>query len=307
MKRKESKIKSVIQRIANQAQERRISRNDALLAYAMDRLLYRLGRSSQVREFFLKGGVLVANLMAAPHRFTRDIDLLRSHGPSDPDDIRQRFQEIAAITFDDGVFFDASSVRAGVAIREMDGYDGVRVTLQALVGESEVEIHIDIGFGDAVIPPAERLSLVTFLEGDLAAEVYAYEVGPVLAEKIETLIGKFPLVEHRLKDLLDVVVLSNIQAFDGQELLASLHATFDRRQTLADVQVLDRMAEAFRGRKWMTHWAVMRKEKAVSVSAELPDVVAAFDGFVRPLLKALGGESMPQIWLPGGPWGKRSG
>ncbi len=43
----------------------------------MDRLLYRLGRSRHAREFYLKGGLLVANLLQTPHRFTRDIDFLQ--------------------------------------------------------------------------------------------------------------------------------------------------------------------------------------------------------------------------------------
>ncbi len=191
MSAKDGKAKSVVQRVANRAHERGLTRQDALVAYAMDRLLYRLGRSAHAREFFLKGGVLVANLVDAPHRFTRDIDLLRRHGPPDLDEIRQRFREIAAVVVDDGLVFDEAGVRAVEATRELDGYDGVRVTLGAKIGGTNAEVRIDIGFGDAVVPPAERLSLATFLDGDPAASVYAYDAGPVLAEKIETLIAKW--------------------------------------------------------------------------------------------------------------------
>lgn len=83
--------------MGNEASRRRLARNDAFVAYVMDRLLYRLGRSSQADEFYLKGGVLVANLVAEPHRFTRDVDFLRRHGPPDPDDIRPRFERILAV------------------------------------------------------------------------------------------------------------------------------------------------------------------------------------------------------------------
>lgn len=67
MRDMDARARSASRRVSNRARERGLSRNDALTAYAMDRLLYRLGRSAHVREFFLKGGVLVANLVTAPH------------------------------------------------------------------------------------------------------------------------------------------------------------------------------------------------------------------------------------------------
>lgn len=302
MKKQNPRARAVVQRVANRAKERRLTRNDALTAYAMDRLLFRLGRSAHAREFFLKGGVLVANFVAAPHRFTRDIDLLRSHGPPDLDEMRRRFREVVGVVADDGLRFEPDGVRATLATREVEGYDGVRVTVRVALGDTEADVFIDIGFGDALVPPAERRALVAFLEGDPPASVYAYEVGPVLAEKIETLLSKFPLIEHRLKDLLDVVVLARQQRFDGSDLLSSLRATFSRRETIPDLAVLDELRRELRGKKWAARWALMRKEKAVAVPGELAEVLALFDMFVRPLLLALAGGTQPREWEPSGPW-----
>ncbi len=69
--------------------------------------------------------MLVANLIDAPHRFTRDIDLLRRHGPPDPEALRLRFREVASLCHDDGVVFDPSGVRAVIADRGEDGLDGI--------------------------------------------------------------------------------------------------------------------------------------------------------------------------------------
>ena len=262
-----------------------------------------------MREFFLKGGVLVANLVTAPHRFTRDIDLLRRHGPPDPEEMRRRFREVAAVPADDGLRFDPDGVRATAATRETEGYDGVRVVMRAHLGDTVVEIQLDIGFGDALEPPAERRRLTAFLDGDPPAAVYAYATGPVLAEKIETLLAKFPAIEHRLKDLLDVVVLAGQDRFAGEELVTSLRATFTRRETPHDLAVLDELLDELGGRKWATRWAVMHREKAVAVPIELKDALVVFDAFVRPLLAALAGTAAPDTWAPGGPWtvGRRSG
>ncbi|WAS93377.1 nucleotidyl transferase AbiEii/AbiGii toxin family protein [Nannocystis punicea] len=255
-----------------------------MIAYAIDRLLYRLGRSKYAKEFFLKGGVLVANLMDAPHRFTRDIDLMRRRGPSIPSDLRQKFRQIVAVKVDDGVYFDPEGVRAELATRPLEGYEGIKVAIRARVGESDVDLRVDIGFGDAVVPPAIRTSLKPFLLSDPPPQVFAYRTESVLAEKIETILAKFPAIRHRLKDILDVAVLSATETLENVQMAASLRATLQRRKTVPDVQILDDMRAELRGKKWETDWATMRKEKAVAGDITLQAAVEQFERFVRPLL-----------------------
>lgn len=298
--------KSVAQRVANRGRELRLTRNDALVAYAMDRLLHRLGRSAHAPDFFLKGGVLVANFVASPHRFTRDIDLLRRHGAARPDDLREIFRSVASVAAEDGITFIPSSIRASIARRDVDGYDGIRVTVGATLADATITVPIDIGFGDAVVPPADRVRLNGFLVDMPQAEVFAYDVGLVIAEKVETLLARFPLIEHRLKDLLDVVVLARSRSFEGPGLLASLVATFRRRSTPFDLRTLDELRDELRGRRWQEQWAVMRREKAVVIEIDLTAVLAAFDVFVRPLLVAIHHGDSPGRWSAGGPWTRES-
>ncbi|MBN1335236.1 MAG: nucleotidyl transferase AbiEii/AbiGii toxin family protein [Deltaproteobacteria bacterium] len=288
--------------MANRARERRLARDDGFVAYAMDRLLYRLGRSPQAGAFVLKGGVLVAHLVRAPHRFTRDIDVLRSHGPPDPDEMRRRFRDIVAVQVDDGVAFDPAGVRAVPADHDEDGYDGVKVFVRARIGQTEVDLRIDVGFGDALVPPAIAAELEPFLPGDVPARVLAYEAGPVVAEKVETLLSRFPLVHHRLKDLLDVVVMAASLDFDGSSLVGSLAATLARRGTPPDPRVLDDMRDVLTGRRWQADWTAMRREKAVVGHLDLTEAVARFDAFVRPLLVAVSTSATIGHWGPGGPW-----
>ncbi|MBA2319779.1 MAG: nucleotidyl transferase AbiEii/AbiGii toxin family protein [Deltaproteobacteria bacterium] len=122
MSKRTKRARSVNQRVGNEANRRKLARNDGFVAYVMDRLLYRLGRSSQADELYLKGGVLVANLVAEPHRFTRDVDFLRRHGPPAPDDIRVRFDRVLAVAVQDGITF--GHVRAVLTDRALDEYDG---------------------------------------------------------------------------------------------------------------------------------------------------------------------------------------
>lgn len=301
MSRKRGQERSVEQRVANRGRERRLTRDDAFTAYAMDRLLCRLGKSAQTSEFFLKGGVLVAHLVEEPHRFTRDIDFLRRHGPADPNDMRQRFREIVSVRLGDGVDFDPAGVRAVAADHDEDGYDGVKVFVRTRVAGNTFDLRVDIGFGDALEPPATRIQLDPFLDDDEPARLLAYEPGPVLAEKIETLLSKFPVIQHRLKDLLDVVVLSATLDFDGAALTASLQATLDRRGTRPDQRVLDELRTELTGRRWQTDWATMLREKAVAQPMDLADAISRFDAFVRPLLDAVSGAAPPGSWTAPGP------
>ena len=292
--------RSVNQRVGNAAREHKLIRVDAFAAYVMDRLLYRLGRSSQADEFYLKGGVLVANLVDEPYRFTRDIDFLRRKGPPDPDDIRGRFEAVSAVAADDGIAF--GKVRTVRAERDEDDYDGVKAFIAASIAGNDIEIRVDIGFGDAVEPAVEHIRLAPFLAGDPPATVRAYPPGPVIAEKVQTVLAKVPKIRHRLKDILDVAVLSDRLEFDGQELLTSLQATFDRRETALGTEPLDAMLEELRGRRWEMDWAVMIRDKAAKTAWSLTDAVVRFDRFVRPILVAMGTRSDPGTWPRGGPW-----
>ena len=154
--------RSVSQRVGNRGRERSLDRTDAFTTYVMDRLLHRLGRSRHAKELYLKGGLLVANLVDSPHRFTRDIDVLKRRGRPSADDLRRVFREIVCVAADDGIVFPKDGVRAQVASRDEDGYDGVKVFVRASVGQREVDLRVDVGLGDAVVPPASRRSLAPF-------------------------------------------------------------------------------------------------------------------------------------------------
>ena len=279
---KDKKARSVGQRIANHGRELGLDRADAFTAYVMDRFLRRLGQSGQSKEFILKGGVLVANLIDNPHRFTRDIDLLRRRGPAKPDDVRARFAAILAAPADHGI--DFGPVRAVQSVREVDGYDGVKVRVTARVGKHPVELQVDIGFGDAAVPKPARLDLVPFLAGNAPARLMAYATHTVIAEKSETLLGKFPVIRHRLKDLLDVVALARATELDGATLTSAMTATFERRGTRPDTTTLDEMKMQMAGREWTRDWATMIREKRALAAPDLNEAIADFDRFVRPVL-----------------------
>lgn len=90
--------------------------NFVLTRYALERLLYRLGRTNRDR-FVLKGAMLFSLWTTTDrHRPTVDMDFL-AYGPPNLDNIRSIFQAAAALAADDGMIFLPETVQTA-EIRE---------------------------------------------------------------------------------------------------------------------------------------------------------------------------------------------
>ncbi|MCK5665499.1 MAG: nucleotidyl transferase AbiEii/AbiGii toxin family protein [Thiotrichaceae bacterium] len=86
----------------------------------------------------------------------------------------------------DGLLFDSKSV-SGIEIKEAAEYPGVRLTGFAFLAKARVPFQIDIGYGDAVSPIAERVKVPSFL--DLPApQLRVYPVYSVIAEKFQAML-----------------------------------------------------------------------------------------------------------------------
>ena len=73
---------SVRRRLFKRARERGEDFQIVLTYYAIERLLYRLSRTRHAERFVLKGAMLFSTWLHAPHRPTRDLDLLGKGDPS---------------------------------------------------------------------------------------------------------------------------------------------------------------------------------------------------------------------------------
>ena len=76
--------------------------------------------------------------------------------------------------------FDADSIQVS-RIREDPTYEGWRAELCATLGTARIDVQIDIGFGDAVHPAPELVTLPPLLDLP-AASLFAYPRPTVVAE-----------------------------------------------------------------------------------------------------------------------------
>lgn len=296
---------SIRGRLRNQARARGEDMLYVLSRYALERLLYRLGRSPYADQFVVKGALLFALWRDHPHRPTRDLDLL-GFGSEDADRIRKVFADLCALPLPpgdpDGLTFQGETVRV-TPIRETQEYGGLRVTLWCLLGETRIRIQVDIGFGDVVTPAAAYADFPSLL-GLPSPHVRVYPPETVVAEKFEALV-RLGAINSRVKDFYDLWALASERAFSGAVLGQALRATFTRRGTPLPAFPPLALTDAFAAdpeklQLWQAFVSRTKLEPAALTLAATVDLLRAF--LMPPALSLRSGQSFDQGWAPGGPW-----
>ncbi len=233
---------SIRARLKNRADAAKQDFNLTLTHYGLERLLYRLSVSRHAPNYILKGALLFKLWYDVPRRPTRDADLL-GFGADDIDSLAAVFRDVCTIEIDDGIAFDAGSVKA-VEIRKEAGYGGVRVDLRATLDGAQLTLQIDIGFGDVVTPAPETVSYPVLLDDLPAPVLRAYPKYTVIAEKFHALCS-LGMVNSRMKDYFDLWMLLRDGDLDDAEVTRAIQATFTRRRTALPDGVPAGLSDAF--------------------------------------------------------------
>jgi hypothetical protein len=291
---------SVRSRLLNYAREKNQDFNLVLTRYAIERLLYRISISKHADQFLLKGALLFDLWFDIPHRPTRDADFL-GFGSAELPVIENSFKDICAIQSQDGIMFQADTVRA-VDIRKEANYSGARVTLLGLIDGARCQMQVDIGFGDAVTPGPEEAEYPVILEGFETPKLRVYPRYTVVAEKFEAL-SSLGIANSRMKDYFDLWVLVHFTDFDGEILRQAVWATFDRRKTPLSNQAPFGLTQSFAQdpQKQMQWQGFLRKNKLDALA--LDDVVSVLSVFMLPVAQAASlNKAFPFRWQAGGIW-----
>ncbi len=209
---------------------------------AFDRLLARMfdanlpGRDGWV----LKGGYAL-EMRFHRARATKDLDLtvrVTSIGQTPPDDLaaalRERLQLAASVELADFFVFNVGEATLELS-QAPEG--GSRFPVDArLDGRSFVKFHVDLGVGDEVIEPVDRIigddwlafaGIPTIAVPTLSAEQH-------WAEKLHAYtLPRDGATNSRVKDLVDLVLLIELQAMSPARISVAVATTFTRRGTHA--------------------------------------------------------------------------
>lgn len=292
---------SIRRRLRNELRARGEDVTLGLQRYAVERFLYRLGQSQHRQRFVLKGATLFA-IWGTAYRPTRDIDFT-GYGSADQEDVLRDVREICE-TPDavDQLAFDVENITVE-PIRDGSEYDGLRIKIRARLGDSDIPVQIDVGFGNAIVPGPEETEYRTIL-GDPPPRILAYPRESVIAEKLNAMVT---LGERnsRYKDFYDLYSMANSFRFDKDTLVRAVRATFERRATRIDPALPVPLAAPFyasadRITQWRAYVSRNGLDGAPTDFSQVGDVISRF---LQPVWSGLfanaddGGD-----WQPGGPW-----
>jgi predicted nucleotidyltransferase component of viral defense system len=297
---------SIRARLLSLAQSKGEDYQRMLGRYAIERFLYRLGRSPYRDKFALKGATLFTLWTGHTHRPTKDLDLLGRGLSSTIGEVETTVQAICEIQDEDGIVFNSESVE-GTRIKEDDEYDGVRIKLQADLAGARIPMQIDIGFGDSVYPEAELASFPVLLPLE-APLIRAYPRESAIAEKFHAMVV-LDIRNSRMKDFYDVWLMANTWTFDMAPLRTAILTSFERRGSPIPEDIPFALTEAFLNdpqKKLQWNAFVSRLNPGDKVPS-LEEVGALLRNF---LLPCVAGESSTKakarLWTPTLNWSKES-
>ena len=218
---------SVRQRLLNLTREEGRAFDVVLVAFGLERLIYRLSISQYRDQFVLKGGMLVTLWTKDPGRFTRDVDFL-GFGSDDEEKLKDAFEDILSIDAEDGLVFDTADLTVD-EIREDQIYGGKRLKTKAYLGKTQIPITIDLGFGDALSDPGYEIEYGSLLDF-ASAKIRAYSPATVVAEKFQAVVA-LGIVNGRMKDFYDLWAIPKAIEIDERDVVLCIRTTFKQRGT----------------------------------------------------------------------------
>ena len=276
--------RSVKDRLKNQAFSNGKTMQEILMAYGLERTVYRLSVSEYVERFTLKGGILLYMLFQGEFaRSTRDIDLLAKNMPNSVDDMREVFYNIFSIECDDALRYDLDTLEVK-KITEFKEYHGVNIFIMTYLDRTRVPVSIDIGFGDIIYPDRVKMEFPVLLDMEIP-EIYTYSIVSVISEKFEAIVS-LGNANSRYKDFYDIYILADRYDFDMDELKEAVKETFEHRGTGFDdiVAFTDEFAtsELHRNR-----WTAFLKKKNTLIKVDLEDVVDLLRTLLFPIVESI--------------------
>jgi len=276
---------------------------DELVAYCLERTIYRISISKYNENFTLKGGIFLYAIFDGEFsRSTRNIDLLAKSLENEVEVIRKVFQEIFAIESDDAIKYKTEAMSINI-ITEFKEYHGINIKVMAMLDKTAIPVSIDIGFGDVVYPERIMMEFPVLLEMNVP-KIYAYSLTSVIAEKFEAIVS-LGYANSRYKDFYDIYLLCNQFDYDSLELSIAIMETFKHRKTMMeDIVIFE--DEFSKDRTRNMRWKSFVSKKRAMIQIELTEAIDGIENFLRPIIEGIRNENYyvakwkheERIWIP---------
>ena len=215
-------------------------------------------------------------------RPTMDIDLLGKLG-NDEQQIKQIVGECCSVMVDDGVVFDAESI-VSETMRKDGDYRGIRLRAKGNLGNIRLNLQIDIGFGDVVLPGPVEIELPQLL--DLGKPVLmGYTPESVIAEKFQAIVV-LDVINTRMKDFYDIWLLSQTVELNRDVLSNALRETFARRNTRLPNDTPTALTPIFTDDETkIKQWQAFLRKNRISGSVSLDKAASEITNLLMPLIR----------------------
>jgi len=249
-----------------------------------DRFLARL-LFVQPDAWVVKGGLALQLRLGNRARTTKDIDVLAF---SQAAEITLRLREAGALDLGDWFSFEVTELEQ----HSIPDQAGIRHPIHSLLdGRTFEQFHIDVGVGDPLIGAIEYFytpALLDFAELN-PTRVPCYPITQQIAEKLHAYTRPRKSGESsRVKDFVDILLLSELGSISGIQLLRAIQATFTFMGTHAVPAFVPPPPP-----KWENGFRKMAKDVGIE-NLTIGKAYAFVQGFLDPILKG----DNPGLWDP---------
>jgi hypothetical protein len=194
---------------------------------------------------------------------------------------------------EDGVSFEVRTLHQSVIWQETD-FPGLRFVLRTQAVGSEMDLQIDVGFGDPIVPEAQWIDYPCVVGGP--ARVLAVRPELLVAWKLD---GLFDHGARRwqAKDLYDLYLLTRHCSLDLALLVEGIRIAFE-----AHADPLEQVLEVVYSREWWqkeasrSRWTKFRAASVVEVPEDLEHVGLTVARALRRALERLITFPPERIW-----------
>lgn len=273
--------KSIRTKLLNVAKKENIFYQTILTRYFQERLLYRMSQSRYRNNFYLKGGALMYAYERFAARPTLDIDFLGNNISNEGTSIIAAFKEICSVPFEeDGVIFDVEHITAQ-NITEFKDYHGIRLSIPVKMDSIAQVLTMDIGFGDVVTPSPVNLDFPILLEHLPCANILAYSLETVIAEKMHAIIDLADQ-SSRMKDYYDLHRILKEEKYDPEVLQEAIIRTFENRHTPYDENTMFFRKDFGINQQMEARWKAFMRKITKATDLSFSEVVGFIQETLRP-------------------------
>ena len=171
----------------------------------------------------------------------------------------------------------------------------LNVSILGYLDRTEINVSIDIGFGDVIIPGRVEMDFPVVL-GDERPKIHAYSECSSISEKFEAIVS-LAYDNSRFKDYYDIYVLSTTRDFDGKEMTEAVKETFEYRKTSLD-EIVAFEEEFADDPLRRSRWKAFVKKKKALIPVSLEETIETIEVFLGPVVGAIkNNSSFSQKWL----------